>query len=198
MTLARAEDQPETAVPRSLGRTVVLLVPALAGLAACLVGLSYVQPPLWHLYALYMLAGLVGVASSTVTYSRVIANWFDRKRGLALGLSSTGTGLGAFIGPSLAQFLIERGGWRLAYLGLAGLTLVVALPVVAIFLRGTPEEVGLSPDGEARPSGNKPEADRTGMTVSEAMRTPKFWLLCGIFFLWRPAGPEPFLTSRRC
>src|SRR5580704_13870265 len=165
-----------------------VIVSALAGLAACLIGLSYVQPPLWHLYVLYMAAGLVGVASSTVTYSRVIANWFDRKRGLALGLSSTGTGLGAFIGPSLAQFLIERGGWRLAYLGLAGFTLVVALPVVAIFLRGTPEEVGLSPDGAAQPGEHKPEADRTGMTVSEAIQTPKFWLLCGIFFLVAACG----------
>lgn len=162
-----------------------VIVSSLVALAACLAGLAYVQPPLWHLYALYLAAGLVGAASSAVTYSRVIANWFDRKRGLALGFASTGTGLGAFIGPSLAQFLIEQRGWRVAYLGLAGFTLLVAMPVVAIFLRGSPEEVGLAPDGDIGP---KVVATRTGMTVSQAMRTGRFWLLCGIFFLVAGCG----------
>lgn len=124
-----------------------VIVTSLVGLSACLVGFSFVQPPLWHFYLLFALAGLVGVATTPVTYSRVVANWFDRKRGLALGLTNSGIGLGAFIAPSLAQFLIERGGWRLAYLGLAAACLLVAVPIVWIFLRATPQEVGLLPDG---------------------------------------------------
>jgi MFS family permease len=161
-----------------------IIVISLLTLAACLVGLAHVQPPLWHLYALYILAGSLGVATSPVTYSRVIANWFDRKRGRALGFSGIGTGLGAFIGPSLAQSFIDQQGWRYAYLCLAGLVLLVAVPVVAIFLRGTPEEVGLLPDGNAAlatPISNN--ASAPGMTLSEAARTRTFWLLCGIFFV---------------
>src|ERR1700685_1763212 len=88
------------------------------GFAASLVGLSLVQPPLSLLYGLYAFAGLVGIATVPVTFSRVVANWFDRKRGLALGFASTGIGLGAFIMPSLTQFLIDAAGWRRAYLGL--------------------------------------------------------------------------------
>jgi MFS family permease len=116
-----------------------VIVTSLIGLSACLIGLAFLQPPLWHFYALYAVAGLIGVATTPVTYSRVIANWFDRKRGLALGLGNSGVGLGAFITPSLAQFLIDRSGWRIAYLGLACACLAIALPVVWIFLRGTPE-----------------------------------------------------------
>ena len=161
-----------------------VIVTSLLVLTACLVGLAYVQPPLWHLYVLYMLAGSLGVATTPVTYSRVIANWFDRKRGLALGLAGIGSGLGAFIGPSLAQFLIDERGWRQAYLGLAAFTLLVATPVVAIFLRGSPEEVGLLPDGAIAPA---VIASRTapvpGMTLAQAIRTPTFWLLCGIFLM---------------
>lgn len=180
-----------------------VIVTSMAAFAACLVGLSYVQSPLWHLYALYMLAGLVGVSSSPVTYSRVVANWFDRQRGLALGLASTGIGLGAFIAPSLAQFFIDERGWRQAYLGLAGCVLLLSAPIVAIFLRGRPEEAGLLPDGETRLRFGEPDtAPVAGMTLSEALRTRTLWLLCGIFFLVAACGNgalahvAPLLTDR--
>jgi MFS family permease len=156
---------------------------SIVALAACIVALAYAQPPLWHLYALYAAAGLVGVASAPVTYGRVVANWFDRRRGLALGLASAGVGFGAFITPSLAQFLLDRAGWRGAYLGLASAALLIALPTVGLFLRDTPEEVGLLPDGVRTPRPSAvPGEPATGMTVSEAFRTRTFWQLCAIFF----------------
>jgi sugar phosphate permease len=160
-----------------------VIVTSLIGLSACLIGLAFVQPPLWHFYALYSLAGAIGVATTPVTYSRVIANWFDRKRGLALGLGNSGIGLGAFITPSLAQFLIDRGGWRLAYVGLAGACLTIALPIVWIFLRATPQEVGLLPDGAAPADATTAPMPMDGMSVREAFRTRTFWLLCFMFFL---------------
>src|SRR5205814_2066097 len=83
-----------------------LIVASILTLAVCLVGLSLMKPPLWHLYALYALAGIVGAGTSPVAYSRVVANWFDRRRGFALGVASTGVGLGVFIMPSLAQLVI--------------------------------------------------------------------------------------------
>lgn len=173
------------------------------GMAVALVGLSFVRPPLFLLYALYALAGLLGIATSPVTFSRVVANWFDKKRGLALGFASTGIGLGAFIMPSLTQFLIDESGWRGAYLGLAVTSLVIGLPVVWLFLKGSPEEVGLLPDGV-----NAPEipvlhpSPAAGMRVGEAMRTLTFWQLCGIFFCVAACGNgtiahiAPLLTDR--
>ena len=160
-----------------------VIVTSLVGLSACLVGLAYVQPPLWHFYAIFALAGLVGVATTPVTYSRVIANWFDQSRGLALGMANSGVGVGAFITPSLAQFLINRGGRRLAYMGLAGACLAIAVPIVSIFLRASPEEVGLLPDGAVPSAETTPKhAPVDGMTVQEAIRTRTFWLLAFIFF----------------
>jgi sugar phosphate permease len=159
-----------------------VIVTSLIGLSACLIGLAFLQPPLWHFYALYAVAGVIGVATVPVTYSRVIANWFDRKRGLALGIGNSGVGLGAFITPSLAQFLIDRSGWRIAYLGLAGACLAIALPVVWIFLRATPEEVGLRADGAPTGATGAPARSIDGISVREAFRTRTFWLLCIIFF----------------
>jgi MFS family permease len=80
---------------------------------SCLVGLSLLKPPLWHFYVVFALAGLLGVATTPVTYSRVVANWFDRRRGVALGIAASGVGLGTFVTLPLAQMLIARAG-RLA------------------------------------------------------------------------------------
>jgi MFS family permease len=180
-----------------------VIVASYFALAAALVALSLAQPPASRLYVLYGFAGLVGIATSPVTFSRVVSNWFDRKRGLALGFASTGIGLGAFIMPSLTQFLIDAVGWRRAYLGLAGTSLAIALPVVWIFLRESPAEVGLLPDGANAPSIPGPLAGpAAGLRVSEAMRTPIFWQLCGIFFCVAAccngtiAHVAPLLTDR--
>ena len=158
-----------------------VIVTSLLALSACLVALAFLQPPVWHLYALYAAAGLLGVATTPVTYSRVIANWFDQRRGLALGIANAGIGVGAFITPPLAQYLIDRGGLRLAYLGLMGCSLAIALPAVWFFLRATPEECGLHIDNAPAPPPRKGKS-ADGMTVAEALRTPTFWLLCFIFF----------------
>jgi MFS family permease len=153
-------------------------------LMACLLALALARPPVWHLYALYALAGCTGVATVSVSYARVIANWFDRNRGLALGWASTGIGLGAFLGPSLAQLFLDNFGWRLAYAGLASCTLLFSLPVVAMFLIDAPQKLGLLPAGDVASPRLTPEGanSATGLTVLQAMQTPTFWLLCAIFF----------------
>jgi MFS family permease len=168
-------------VDRYSARRVIVV--SLVGLTFCLIALSLVQPPLWHFYALYAVAALVGIGTTPVTYARVVANWFNRNRGLALGLASTGVGLGALIAPSFAQFLIDVSGWRRAYLGLAGACLVIAVPVVGLFFVKSPEEVGLFPDGANAPT--MPASNSTsvtGMGVLDAFRTRTFWQLCGVFF----------------
>jgi MFS family permease len=159
-----------------------VIVPSLVGLSACLVGLAVMPPPAWHFQVMYGVCGVLGVGTTPVTYARVVANWFDRRRGLALGLAMSGVGLGTFFTTSFAQYLVERGGWRLAYLGLAGSCLVVAVPVVALFLRTTPEEVGLAPDGdEPSDAGRGVARALSGATVREAFGSGTFWTLNLIF-----------------
>ena len=153
-------------------------------LVACLAALSLLRPPLWHFYAVFAVIGVVGVATTPVTYSRVVANWFDRRRGLALGIASAGVGIGTFITLPLAQALIDRAGWRLAYLGIAAFCLLVAIPPVWLFLRARPQELGLlADDAEPSAADAEPTAEADGVSVWQAFRTVNFWLLAGIFFV---------------
>ncbi len=150
----------------------------------CLVAICFLPPPLWHFYVLFALIGLLGVATTPVTYSRVVANWFDRRRGTALGFATAGVGLGTFAVVPIAQMLIDRSGWRVAYLGIAGFCLVVAVPPVWLFLRAHPREIGLASDGIAPSAPRAAIAEEaTGITVWQALRTRNFWLLAGIFFV---------------
>ena len=134
--------------------------------------------------------GLVGAGTAPIPYSNVISHWFDRKRGLALGVSMVGLGLGTFIMPSLAQVLIGSIGWRQAYVFFGLMVMIVAIPTVGLFLKETPQLLGLEPDGQIF-SPDTPQAKNKkeqnlgtgGLSFQQARQTSTFWLLIGVFFL---------------
>jgi MFS family permease len=129
-------------------------------------------------FLIFGFAGLVSGCQTPVPYANVVAKWFDRERGLALGLSTAGVGLGvAVLGP-IAAVLIGRFGWHGAYYGLAALAFVLGFLPVAIFLRDPPAiERTL-----ARPGGDI-AAILPGLTLGEAARTKNFWIIGGAFIL---------------
>ena len=78
---------------------------------------------LWQFYFFNIGLGLVGNGVGPLPYRKVVSLWFDRSRGLALGLMMIGIGSGAMIMPSIAQQLIARFGWHAAYAALGGAVL---------------------------------------------------------------------------
>jgi sugar phosphate permease len=122
-----------------------------------------------------------------------IARWFVRMRGRALAIASMGHGLTKVCMPVIAAALMLYIGWRGSWVvfGVFALLLVVA-PAV-LFMRRSPEEMGLLPDGgpmEAREAAAAPSkrryAKRTGAdnvewSRREALRTPVFWLIAVTF-----------------
>ena len=91
-------------------RRVMLVSVSLMGL--CVASMSQMNGNIWHYYLMHLLIPLLGAGTLPLTYSRVIIAWFARRRGLALGISLAGFGVGATVIPSLAQFIIENWGWR--------------------------------------------------------------------------------------
>lgn len=158
-----------------------VIVPSVLLFGLGLMSFALLSPHLWHLYAIYLGLGIVGGGTAPIPYSNVLSHWFDKRRGLALGLAMVGLGLGTFVMPALAQQLIAINGWRWAYVWMGLMVMVIAIPVVALFLKERPHLLGLTPDGE--PAITIQAAQQEGLSFQEAWRTGTFWILVSAFFL---------------
>jgi MFS family permease len=133
---------------------------------------------LWQFYLIFSLAGLFSGGAGPVPLGKVISRWFDKYRGLALGIMSSGVGAGAIVMPALAQHLITKYGWHFAYAAIGAAILVITVPVIGTVLKDAPEQLGLLPDGVRCIPGPPSHAyDRPGVNLREALGTRAFWLL---------------------
>jgi MFS family permease len=111
----------------------------------------------------------------------LVARWFRRRRGLAIGITFAGTGLGILLLTPGSEYLVSQIGWRGAYMVLA-LLVLAAIPAILLFLRMSPEAMELLPDGDTvlpRPTATKTSPSQTAENwrMVEIVRTPAFWLV---------------------
>src|SRR5882672_2307625 len=149
-----------------------------------------------------MMLGVL-VAGGTVClgytgHALFLANWFVRRRGLAIGIAFSGVGVGSIVILPWMQRLIVGTGWRTACLAMAALVVVVLAPL-NLLTRRRPEDMGLLPDGDRAPEA----AARDGRhpanvvdhawasidwTLTRAMRTARVWWVaigfCGGLWAW--------------
>ena len=117
------------------------------------------------------------------------ANWFTAKRGLAISIALSGSGFGGAILSPIVSSLIVSVGWRSAFLVLAAVCMVAALPITAYSFRTKPSEIGLKPLGEnpgdpsVSTAGDKDEHTAPEVSVgwSRIKKSPAFWLLVVAF-----------------
>ena len=133
-------------------------------------------PNLWHLYAVFLLLGLVGPGTSAVRHASLISRWFTERRGLALGLAMSGTALGGVIWPRATQGLLNQFGWRNAYAISGGAVLLIAVPLLFLLLK---EPSTIARKSEQSAIGAQAE----GLTRGEALRGSLLWLLLFAFFI---------------
>jgi len=105
---------------------------------------------LWHLYALCIVAGMIVVAGTRLLISVLTTNWFTLKRGLAVSIALSGSGAGGVILSPITSAMIVNQGWRPAFLLLATIALIAALPITVIAFRNRPSDKGLEPYGVGR------------------------------------------------
>ena len=167
-------------------RAVIAMGGVLLGLG--LIAMSGVSA-LWQPYVCYGLVAALGMSTAYVPCNATVAKWFTRRRGLAIGLAGAGGSLGTFAMPPIAHVVVSRLGWRWAYV-VFGLSVLLALNVLAVLMRRDPEMIGLAPDGDARPRGATVRSE--GWTAARAMRTRAFWMLFGVFSaMWIPVFIPP-------
>jgi MFS family permease len=157
--------------------------------AAVMFGLVLLSIKIWsggigQFYVFYVLLGLGGIGLGPLAFGNVVSCWFDRRRGLALGVAMLGIGCGAMMMPIFAQHLIANFGWRNSYAILGLAVLLIPVPVIAALLKEKPRDLGLLPDG-ATPVDYAATEDliSLGMSASETWRSRTFWLMVCAFFL---------------
>lgn len=155
-------------------RSVALPAIALFGAGMAAIGLFATSA--YSFIALYALTGLAAAGQTPMTYCKAVSSAFDAKRGLALGISIAGVGVGTALVPQLAQHLLPGFGWRGAYVGLGLATVLIALPAMYFLVTGDDREA------VSRPGGSGADA-APGLSSSEALHNGAFWLLAGSFFL---------------
>jgi predicted MFS family arabinose efflux permease len=147
-----------------------ILLPSIVIFALALASLSRLGPSIQRFYLTYFILGLVANGTAQFAYTRTMLTWFRSRRGLALALILTGSGVGSILIPPLTQWVIDHHGWRDAYLMLGCLALL-GLPLTALLVRN---------------NSTPPREDdslMSGVTVGAALRTTPFWILASIIML---------------
>jgi len=138
----------------------------------------------WHLFLSYSLLLSMGTSGTMAAFIPVISRWFDKKRGIAIGIATSGTGLGTLIIAPTAAYLISSTDWRTAYqiLGLAVWVIVIS---AAMLLKRDPREISSLPDGvksiasTTDSANNTVDAQLIGHSFRQALKTRQFWFVFG-------------------
>ena len=125
-------------------RRMTLLVTGLLGVACMLFGAA---AGLLTLTLGFALLRFLGQGSLMMNCANLVAQWFSRRRGFAMGLMALGFAASMAVHPPLGQFLINQLGWRWAWVVLGLITWVILLPPVLLLAYDKPEDKGLAPDG---------------------------------------------------
>jgi predicted MFS family arabinose efflux permease len=165
-------------------RRVALISLVLFAFAFMAFGLSNGSLPLY--YATWAAVAILGAGTLPITWTRGVNNWFDARKGLALGLSLMGTGLFGFFSKNLTTALIAAFGWRGAYVGLGLLPLLIAFPVALFMFKDHPP-VAIAPVAPAT----------VGLTLRQTLRQWRFWLMAIAFvpISFALAGPIPNMEN---
>jgi MFS transporter, OFA family, oxalate/formate antiporter len=142
------------------------------GLTFC--ALALIGNSLWTFYTIYLLMAVLAGGTLPVTFTKIVAVRFIRHRGLATGVTLSGTGLAALVVPPYAGYFVNEYGWRIGFLAVAAFPICVAMPAAYAFLR------------RPLPKPRIASSDRTtiyGMTLAAALRSWRFWVIIIAFLL---------------
>ena len=159
-----------------IGPRRLLIIVTLAFAGACF-GLSVAAGIGAFLVCFAALRGL-GQASLPINATLLVNQWFVKRRGRAIAIMGLGFPLSNAVLPPVSQVLVEGVGWRPAFAILGAMILVLVLPATVLFVRNTPESMGLYPDGASTPPASEISRSRaTGSDQRRVLTSLSFWAL---------------------
>ena len=172
-------------------RIVLFLMGLLTGLSLLLTSQTN---SMWQLFITYSLLLSMGSSAMFVVMMSTVSRWFDKKRGLALGIASSGAGLGIMVMAPFATFLISNFDWRMAFIIIGVIAWLIVFPLSRL-LKKDPYEIGALPDGLdslSKDKKNKEESIQPAdLSLLQTLRTKTFWL---ITFVWLFLASNMFLV----
>ncbi len=134
----------------------------------------------WQLYLFYGV--IVGIGQSVVDTPvlATLARWWDKKRGMVIGISKVGAGVGIMLIPLLATWLIESIGWRDTYI-VIGVVATVGILSAGLLYKRDPGQVGALPDGATVDENSHSDTSSRHYSLREAIGTRQFWIFSVIW-----------------
>lgn len=134
----------------------------------------------WQLFITYSLLLSMGIGAVYVVPTSTISRWFDKKRGLALGITGAGSGLGMIVMAPLATYLILNFDWRTAYIVIGLIAWAIIIPLSRL-LKKDPSEVGTLVDGRKYDSIDNQSSEGNiqpvALSFRQVLSTRDFWFL---------------------
>ncbi|MFL6416445.1 MAG: MFS transporter [Bryobacteraceae bacterium] len=158
-------------IPRFSPRKLIIAGTGLTALS--LFGFSAMSGSLPVYFTLYFIYTVGYIFSGPIPHQILVSQWFQRKRGRAMGIVYVGVGLFGAIGSYLVKTVTDRYGFQTALLTVGGL-MFLAWPLSLFFLKDKPAELGQFPDGAPGPP---PDAKQSAHSFAHLLRSGPFWLL---------------------
>jgi MFS family permease len=116
-----------------------VLIPGLLAWAATLAAMSFLDGSVVMLYVIAALMGPLAASCGPVALAKVVSSWFDRSRGVALGVVLGGSAaVSTAVLLPIARLLILEFGWRNSYLAFAALIVLIGGPTAYLFVKEAP------------------------------------------------------------
>jgi MFS family permease len=138
----------------------------------------------WQLFVGFAIMRTMGQGALSLIPATMVSVWFVRKRPMALALMALGGAIASGIYPFYGATLIENFGWRIAWIAIAITGWVLLILPAIVFIRSSPESIGLKPDGdtykfekESAKSKKKSDVIEHNWTVKQAVRSRMMWFL---------------------
>jgi len=134
----------------------------------------------WQLYLFYGIIIGIGMGGAIVPPVSTVAKWFAARRSMMTGIVMSGTGIGTLIAPPVASWLISTFDWRISYIMVGSVALVVVV-LAAQFLRRDPAQMGQVPYSKNK-GGQELKLGTEGFSLREAVYTRQFWVVFAMCF----------------